>query len=376
MSNLDHILLYLFSFLLFYIWGKCNYKRKSYNYWLSALLPLLIVSFIIGSRTWGADYSWYKYQFEHAFNSEILQEEQPLFVYFNRFLSLCGFDYVGAFMLYSFVYLIASFSLYRSFGESSKYMYAFLLTAYLDFGASIIRQTFALGFAIYSILYFNGKKWIGAILFLIIATQIHSASIIFIVFFIGFKLIDSKVLPIHITIPLYLVLIFFFKPEWLNGLSSLFAGLNLGESKFQSYVDNSDIWFSQEGMNDIYSQGIVALVLNTAFVLSLFILGYKALIQKPQKDIIVMYNMMVVGYIGLRFFFNLEILRRFFIPNTMLYPVVLGYALYVFQNRLSVINYAKNKKIIKLCYFAIALWLFLYWGRFIFLQPDYKFFWD
>lgn len=375
MSLIDHILLFLFSFLLLYFWGDFNYKNDGVKYWLNALFPLLLISFILGSRTWGADYLWYKYQFQHAFDYNMLQEQQPLFVYFNRFLSLCGLNYVGAFTVYSLIFFVATFKLFKSFGEYSQYMYAFALPAYIGFGTDIIRQTVATGLAIMMIVDCNKKKYISAAIFLVLAEMIHSASVILVAFYLIFKFIWKKPITIYASIPLYLIVVFFFKPEWLDGLNTLFASLNFGDSKFQGYVDDSDRWFSEEGMNDIYSQGIVPLILNTGFIISVFYLGYKALEQKENKNLSVIYNMVVVGYIGLRLFFNLEILRRFFIPNTMLYPVVLGYAFYIFQYKLKRI-YVEKRKLINSCYALVFIWLFLYWGRFIFFYPDYKFFWD
>lgn len=350
-------------------------KRTGLSFWFSALFPLLTVSLILGSRTWGADYLWYKYQFQHALDFGMLQDQQPLFVYFNRLLRWIGLNYVGAFTVYSLIYFVATFKLFKSFGKYSKYMYAFALPAYIGFGTDIIRQTIATGLAIMVILEFNQKKYKSSAVFIVLAGMIHSASVIIVAFYLLFKFIWQKPLPVYITIPLYLILIFFFKPEWLNGLNIVFASLNLGDSKFQGYVDNSDKWFSNEGMNDIYTQGIVPLILNTGFIISIFYLGYKALEKKENKDLAIIYNMVVIGYLGLRLFFNLEILRRFFIPNTMLYPVVLGYVLFFFKYEVKE-KYINEIRIINTCYILIFLWLFMYWGRFIFLYPDYKFVWN
>lgn len=373
MSNLDHILLFLFSFLLFYFWGVFNYKKKGLQYWLSALFPLIIVCFILGSRTWGADYLWYKYQFQHAFDYDMLKEQQPLFVYFNRLLHFLGLNYVGAFTVYSVIYFVATFKLFKSFGDYSKYMYAFALPAYIGFGTDIVRQTIAIGLILFVILDFNKQKYISAILFLLLAVMIHSASVILFVFYLFFKIIYKKELSPLITIPLYFLVIFAFKPEWLNGLNNLISELNLGNSKFQGYIDNSDRWFSEEANNNIYTQGILPLILNTGFVISLFYLGYRAILKKKQKEFIIIYNMVVIGYIGLRLFFNVEILRRFFIPNTMLYPIVLGYAIYVLKGKP---NNAVEKNLIKGSYVLVSIWLILYWGRWIFMYPDGNFFWN
>lgn len=375
MSSIDHIFLFLFSFLLLYFWGVFNYKKDGVKYWLNALFPLLIVSIIIGSRTWGADYLWYKYQFQHAFDYNMLQEQQPLFVYFNRLLNLVGCNYVGGFTVYSLIYFIATFKLFKSFGKYSQYMYAFALPAYIGFGTDIIRQTIATGLVIFVILEFNKNKYVSGIIFLILASMIHSASIVLFIFYLFFKIIYHKTLPCSITIPLYIIVIFIFKPEWLNNLNNVISVLNFGDSKFQGYIDDSDRWFSEDANNSIYTQGLLPLILNTGFVISFFYLGYQALKKQENKDITIIYNIVVLGYIGLRLFYNVEILRRFFIPNTMLYPVVLGFAIYIFKRKL---QYIKSMKLalIRCSFLLISVWLILYWGRWIFMYPEGKFFWN
>lgn len=375
MSGFDHIVLFIFSFALFYIWGIFNYRKRGATYWLSAVFPLVIVCLILGSRTWGADYLWYKYQFQHAFDFDMLQEQQPLFVYFNRFLNLIGLNYVGGFTVYSLIYFIATFKLFKSFGEYSKYMYAFALPAYIGFGTDIIRQAIATGLVIFVIIDFNKKKYVSGIIFLILASLIHSASVMLFIFYLFFKIIYHKTLPCSITIPLYLIVIFIFKPEWLNELNNVISVLNLGDSKFQGYIDDSDRWFSEDANNSIYTQGLLPLILNTGFVISLFYLGYNALKKQENKDITIIYNIVVLGYIGLRLFYNVEILRRFFIPNTMLFPVVLGFAIYVFKHR---VKFPKSieQTLVRSSYLLIFIWLILYWGRWIFMYPEGKFFWN
>lgn len=375
MSGFDHIVLFLFSFILFYIGGVFNYRKEGTKYWLSAMFPLITVCFLLGSRTWGADYSWYKYQFQHAFDFEMLQEQQPLFVYFNRLLNLIGLNYVGGFTVYSLVYFVATFKLFKSFGEYSKYMYAFALPAYIGFGTDIIRQTIATGLVIIVILDFNRHKYLFGVVFLILASMIHSASVVLFVFYLFFKFIYHKTLPYSITIPLYLIVIFIFKPEWLNELNNVISVLNLGDSKFQGYIDDSDRWFSEDANNSLYTQGLLPLILNTGFVISLFYIGHEALRRQENKDINIIYNIVVLGYIGLRLFYNVEILRRFFIPNTMLFPVVLGFAIYIFKYKVQSFK-SIELTLVRSSYLLISVWLILYWGRWILMYPEGKFFWN
>lgn len=343
--------------------------HRNYDYWIASLPVIAIVSFIIGSRTYGADYNWYKYQFEHASLTSMLQEQQPFFVYINRFLTEIGFNYVGAFTTYTFVYLCGAFYLLRSYGTDSKYMFLFLLPSYIGFGTDIIRQTFATGFILFAIPLLDKKKYIGVGLLVAIAYAIHSSTIVIFAIYLAFKYFSKKPLNPIYTIPLYILIVLFYDSNLTGNIAPYISKLNLGDSKFQGYVDASDRWFSNDAANDIYSQGAAALFVNTLYVVGLFYIGYIALRCKLNTRIIPIYNIVVVGYILLRMVFQFEILRRFAIPMTMFFPIVIGYSL-------SVSSKIKNIRYIKISILSVFLFLITYWGRFIFMYPDGKFFWD
>lgn len=129
MSNLDHIILFLFLFLFVPLWGKYNCNKKGSEFWFSATFPILLASIIIGCRYWGADYLWYKYQFEHLNNIAVIEEQrsQPVFFGLNHLINWLGLNYVGAYIIYSFIYFIGVFQLFKSYKKESKYMYWFLV---------------------------------------------------------------------------------------------------------------------------------------------------------------------------------------------------------------------------------------------------------
>ena len=374
-SNFDHIILYFISFAFLYNWGVHNYQKKGISYWISASIPLLIISFIIGSRTWGADYNLYRFEFVHAFNQRLLWEQQPLFVYFNRLLNWIGCSYVVGFTVYTLIYFIAAFILYKSFGKYSKYMYAFLLCSYLGFGTSIIRQAFANSFIILCIVAFEKRRLELFVISLVIAFSMHTASISLLAIYLILKLMVRQMLPLQVTVPLYIGIAFLFNPEWMSGFETFFSYLDFGDSKFQFYLNDTDRWFSKDSLQLENEQGLIAKILNVGYVVSLFYLGYLAIKKSEDKRLITFYNLVVVGYIGLRFFLYLELLKRIFIPCTSFFPIILGFSIYILWNK-EISLTRTEKKIRNITLSLSIIYLFLFWGRFIFLNEESNFFWS
>lgn len=379
MSSLDHILLYLFIFIFISLWSNFNSHKLNVNYWITAICPILLVSVITGCRYWGADYLWYKYQYEHLNTIDIIieQKSQPIFYALNCFLNYLGLNYVGAYIVYSLIYFIGAFHLLHYYGKESKYMYWFITFAFLGFATGIIRQGIAIGVIMFSLPYLYKKKYILFAICSLVAINIHTATVMLIgVLVLFYKYINVLVRPLY-PIIFYLFITYIYNIGDIGFIGDFVQILSFDNTKFQGYVDNTDVWFSKDAQQKGYTQGAVALFLETLYIISFFYIGYLALKIKYNKEITCLYNVTVVGYILLRMFFNFELIRRFTMPMTIFYPISLGYAIYVLfplikDNRLS------KRKMKYVCWSLglISLYMILYWGRFTFLNPDSIFIWS
>lgn len=384
MSHIDHIILFLFLFLSFYFWGRYNYNIKDETkFWLSAIIPILLYTTIVGSRYgWGVDYMGYKYRYEYSFSHP---EEQIGFRWINQGLTLLGFNYVGAYMIYGLIYITSAFILIRSFGKESKYMYAFVIPASLIFITSIIRQGVALGFILLAIYFLNKKKWVGLAIALLIAVSIHTASLITIVIIGSFYLISKQPLNWKITIPLYIFFAFIFDVSKTSIITNYIQYIPF-DTHFQGYVENADRWFGKKSLDDQFTQNQMARILSSAFYISIIYLGYHAIKYRPKPQIIYLYNSVVFGLILFRAVFNIELLRRFATPLESLYFIILGYSIYIFsevsilkkQAILSndLLRIRKPSSLFSYFLICILVYVILFWGRFIFLNPEAIFFWN
>ncbi|MFD0750799.1 EpsG family protein [Mucilaginibacter calamicampi] len=385
MSSAEHIILYIFLFILFIAWGKRNYNFNSnIQYWKLALIPILAYILIIGSRYgWGPDYLSYKDRFEHAFS---YQEDQQGFKFLNQGMNSIGLNYIGAYIIYSLIFVTCAFMFIRSFGAEAKYMYAFFLPATLILTTSAIRQGIALSFVLLAWYYFDKRKWILFGLSILIGASIHT-TILLTTAMIGMFYFSRKwLINWKVSIPLYLFFTFVFDVSKIGVLSRYISTLSV-ESHFQSYIENADTWFGKEAASDIYEQSIDALILSALFHVSIIYSGYITLKYRLNERLIWIYNVTVFGLIFDRAVFYFEILRRIAEPLMMFYFVVLGYVTLMYFNRnvikqVALFNGSSVAKTNRTMYFfnmsifTIMIYLLLFWGRFIFLSPDHLFFWN
>src|SRR5690606_10026702 len=113
--------------------------------------------------------------FENAFT---YLDEQIGFRLINQFLNILGFNYVGAFMMYSLIFMICAFVLLRAFEKKAIYMHILLLPAILLFVNYAIRQGFAFSLLLLALYFFYKKKFSVVFLLLIASSFIHSAVLI------------------------------------------------------------------------------------------------------------------------------------------------------------------------------------------------------
>ncbi|MBA4850521.1 EpsG family protein [Emticicia sp. BO119] len=382
MSIIEHILLFFLLFLFYFLWGKYSSSNKdNVKFWLQAVRPILLYALIVGSRYgWGPDYISYKYRMEHAFSEP---DEQIGFRWLNQLINVLGLNYVGGYIVYSLIFVICAFVLIRSYGKQSRYMYAFFVPATLFFVSAAIRQGIALSFLFLAIYFFHQKKWIQTFLMILIGISIHTATLIPVAFIcIIYLFFRKKLFDWRITIPLYIYLSFFFDGSSIGFIASYFKYFSL-DNKFQNYINEADRWFGVEGAESKYAQSTFALITSSLFYISFIYLGYRSLKLKPNEKIIYIYNTVVFGVLLYRTVFLYEILRRFAEPLVLLYFISISYIIYVYEGnkRYNLIKNGISKVSIDYRVYLVGLLLIviyhiLYWGRFIFLNPGAKFFWN
>lgn len=380
MSNIDHIIFFLFLFIVFYFITRLPQKYINENFWKIAIFPIIGYSFILGCRYgWGNDYFWYKFRIENPYAYD---DEEIGFRLINVFLNYIGFNYVATFVVYSFIFIFLGFIFIKDY-KYNKYMIALFLPATLILETFTIRQSLSTSFIFLALHFIYNKKYIHTFISISIVFFVHGGNITVLLPLL-ISLLISKYLtkePISwkITIPIYILFSLFskqFEQYAFSIINDVTSSISL-DNRFQSYIDNSDFWFSSEGSEDKYKQSTLTLTLSMLFHISIIYLCNKMIIKKNDGTyhVVFIYNCIVISLLLLRLFFTYEILRRIAETIFQFYFVPLGYALFIYHNtKIKLTNI--ESLFCRLSISCIYTYIILFFGRFILQSPTYKFIWN
>lgn len=77
------------------------------------LLPIILYVITVGCRYgWGNDYLWYKFRIE---NPNAYAEEEIGFKLINLLFKWLGINYVGVYMIYSFIFILSGLILIKDY---------------------------------------------------------------------------------------------------------------------------------------------------------------------------------------------------------------------------------------------------------------------
>lgn len=368
MSSIDFIIIYLFLFLFFYLYGKKMDHSK--QYWLTAIPLIIIYSLIEGVRyNRGPDYLFYKFRFE---NVATYDDPQIVFKWLNQLLTFLDFNYVGAYIIYSLIFIICAVFFIQKYEVGRNWMYLLLIPSTLMFTESFVRQAVGFSFLFLGLRFWSEKKWIYCSIAILISYFIHSSLLITFAVIIFIDCFIRKIPKPVYTICIYLFFALLFDTSNVEIVERLIKKSGVGlDNQFQDYLEHANLWFGKDGIKDIYTQSAIAKTLRVLFDISIIYMGYISMKRNQPGALRTVYITFILGAIFYQAFFNLEILRRFAEPFYLFWFVVLGYSLGTFKKR-----DFKQSALLRISIICICIYLVSYWGRFIFLNPDAQFIWS
>lgn len=377
MSPLSHIIAFGFLFFIFFCLTKVKQTILSKRMGRIFLVLILLYSIIVGTRwDWGLDYGWYKERFEHPFR---YADEDFGWGMLNIWIGKLGLNYVGAYIIYSLIFIGGGIILIRSYREN-KYMPFLFVLVTMGFSTLAIRQAFAHSFvflAISALNYNCRRKWLYITACIVTILSIHPAALITLLLALT-SYFFCYLIPLRVALPSYL-----FVCVCSNMLAQYIASrfpdyiqlIPLFETKFVSYAERSESWFGEEGLNEERIQSTSAFILTTIYYCCFIYLSSISLKYKYNAKVAYVYNVVLIGIMLLRFFILFEILRRIVDPLECLIFIPLGYALYFWYHYRMMMT-KKERVYAKWAVRGIWLYLILYYGRFLFLRPDAGFVWS
>lgn len=383
MSSVLHIIAYIILISIFYYFSKNNIKDKYRNlFWLIAIIPIVVFSLVEGCRyDRGADYLYYTYRFEHI---NPLDEPQIIFLGLMQLLKFLGFDSVGAFITYSFLFITGTFLFIKKTynRDEAQWMYFFALIAMTLRAESMIRQYIAQPFIFASIPFIFNRKWIPAVLFILAAINIHTGVLIQVPliicsYFLIKKTFNWKIWMLMLFFAYYVIPNGILVSAFTNLLSILHLDSIIASDHMMHYIENSDRWLGEGSILEAAEQSFFTMTLQFLFEASVIYLSYKLLMKYPNQKVLFAYNITVVGFILCRLFHGYEIFTRMMGQMDLYWFIPVGYSFYIlFKDKISSDFRLKELLKIKMALFLLCFYQFMYWSRFIFLNPEAMFIWD
>lgn len=379
--DLDFIGLNILLLITFIIAG--NNISRGMNYWRNAIWCILMFTFVQGTRfARGNDYFLYSKSFKEG----NINTENPLFSLINEILKSFGINEYSCFMVYAFIFVLCAILFMQDFKRYAKYMFPLFLVGFINFEESMIRQAFSYSFFflfLKNLLRIRMNKKVFSpnniqfillcIICGIITIKIHTANIINIIIILFLFLFYHKPFKPQLAIPIYIgctyILPHIFNFSWLNPILSFAAENN---ERAAEYVNNSEYWFSAEGMNDIYQKNIITEFIQVVGSSSLIYLGQKLCLNlkdSPYSYILAIFlNAFIIGLCIESTFVKLEILHRIGQVLDIVGYFALTFVLYYRRSFHPTIK-------TKLLYFCL-IWFIYYYVKYIFFSKSVLFIWD
>lgn len=344
MFNIEHFLLFTILFGLSFALATKPQKSYDRNFWGTAAFFIIAYTLIVGLREgWGHDY----YRYEFAYNTletDYSYDYDIAFWNFYRITKALSLPFSGWLVISTLTIIVSYFYIVKAM-KGDKYMLMLFLPATITITTYAMRQfqaiayiNIAIGLILFSEQLLKRKKLsiIMSALLLLLAYHTHASSIIYALPFLPFIFYKKAgALPYKVTIIAYLGCIVF-----SSIINAIFSDTLLGlmqnlttTDHLQGYVDNAEgrVLGSDAADEATYGYGGAFQLFHYVAYVALFYVTGKALKIAPNKNITIIYNIVVVALLLQELFFVQEIMRRIIDPFVILYFIPLGYAINIFM---------------------------------------------
>lgn len=276
------------------------------------------------------------------------------------------------FLVYATIFWICLFQFYKGYRDTTKYFLLFAIIATNFITENTIRQGVAFSFMLLGLYFLDKKKMLPMVICMVLSFFIHKSFLLAIVLILVFhKFCNKKPFPIFVTVPLFLVLEYSSNVDFVaNLMEKVSDALNLGAlaADKANYFTTDYITSSAENFQETFTERtFFTQTMNALFNVCILTTGY--CIQKKFPNKTYLYNAIVIGVMIVDPMRLIETVYRFGVPLQVLWFVPLSQCLY----------YRKSFRRNFLFYFSIfGILLFeaMYYGRYVFLNPDAQYVWN
>lgn len=378
MSSVEHILLYLFLYCCLILcdsaYRTTNTEKRKKATLLFTLLSVAAYVAVEGFRYGrGVDYFGYGPLYMHCFERSI---DQPGFEFIMKTIKTFDLSstlpYGICFHGYALIFIVCLFVFYKNFHEKTKYFLFFACLATLYMTEWTIRQGVSMSLFLPGIYFLQRKKYAYTALFVLMSLSVHYGNAVAIAIVIAcFLVLNKKPLPALVTVPLFIVLQSVFQMV-MPYIETYIAMLDLSAlgGNFQGYIDNYDNLMGAGAMERVesdWTRSRFASLTTNLYYCSLLITGY--IVHKKYSQNVFLYNSFVICILVVEPFRLLANFTRPFLLGSILWFVPFSIATYYYKE-------ISRNKLFKITYCLVIAYLVMYYGRYVFLNPEAKYVWD
>lgn len=344
MFNIEHFTLFGILFCLSFALAIKPQKSYDRNFWGATAFFIIAYTIIVGLRDgWGGDYVNYEFSY-NMLEYDYTKDYDIAYWKMYEWEKALGLPFAGSVLISTLLIVISYFYIVKAM-KGDKYMLMCFLPATLLVTTYAMRQFHAIAYiniAIALILFNDNlikkRKWaiITSALLVLLAYNTHAASLAYAAPFIIFIFYrKAGALPYKITIIAYLCCILFsgiINAIFSDTILDIIPRLTVTDH-LQGYIEQAErrVLGADSVNTETYSfGGAFQLFHYIAYIALLYITG-KALKIAPNKNVTIIYNIVVVSLLLQEIFFAQEIMRRIVDPFAILYFIPLAYAINVFM---------------------------------------------
>ena len=338
-------------------WGISNDDEKQTHFRKYAWIAGISYSLIEGLR-WlrGADYYHYYMDLDTNFKATVCTlDPEPIYEWWVNVFHSTELHPSIAFIIYSALLIYGVLLIFKRYPKAAVWGLPVFFLMTNSQTENIIRQTLASCFLIFAyVAYLDDKKKLMFAM-LCVVPLIHSAGLYGVALFLFFTYVKIPLKQPWILVALYLFAYYIWNPDWFQGFADYLSKLNLGDDvKGQSYLDNSDRWFTSEGsIATVLGNGVAQfsmLYITVKFLVNLF--GFYAC--RNDRKLQTVYYFAYIALIIQTMAGDIELFTRFAHWTDLMVPILVSIVI-------TKVNMSKNKQYKILVYTVFAV-NFIFYG--------------
>lgn len=312
-------------------WQISRDNEKQTNFMKYAWIAGISYSLVEGLR-WlrGADYYHYYMDLESNFMSGYCTPDpEPVYELWVNFFHSTGLHPSVAFVFYSALLITGILMIFKKYPKAAIWglpIFFLMTNAQTE---NIVRQTLASCFLIFAYVAYldDKKKWMLAML--CIVPLIHSAGLYGVFLFLFFGYVKVPLKKPWILVVLFIFVYYIWNPDWFQGFADYLSKINLGDDvKGQSYLDNTDRWFTSDGsIANVLGKNVTQLSMlyvSIKFLVNLFVVYFGFYACKDNRKLHLVFYFAYIALIINTMAGDIELFNRFANWTSLFTPILIG----------------------------------------------------